>query len=147
MPRFVLLYHDCPPDYQRPSHWDLMFEAGAVLRTWALEQLPRSWKGMQSRTAAKFPDCPLVSPDDSVSATMLGDHRREYLSFEGQLSGGRGAVIRVAAGSFDSEIENEIEWKLALFDSEIDGRIVLTRSESNAKHWTLRCLRARDAAL
>ena len=30
MPRFVVLYHEHPPR----SHWDLMLENGAVLRTW-----------------------------------------------------------------------------------------------------------------
>src|SRR6266516_4579452 len=98
MPRFVLLYHDCPPKYERPSHWDLMIEAGEMLRTWALERLPRSWRDLQNRTAAVYSNCAAVAETDSVSARMLGDHRRDYLEFEGPLSGERGAVIRIAAG-------------------------------------------------
>jgi hypothetical protein len=137
MPRFVLLYHDCPPAYERPSHWDLMFEAGEVLRTWALERLPAAWKAVQSQTAATFGDCAPVASADSVSATMLGDHRRDYLEFEGPLSGNRGAVTRVAAGSFVSERQTDYE-SIALSGSQIDGRIVLDKSNSNVDEWILR---------
>ena len=43
MARFVLLYHDCPNDHPRPSHYDLMLEANGALRTWAIAALPCSW--------------------------------------------------------------------------------------------------------
>jgi hypothetical protein len=140
MPRFVLLYHDCPPEYERPSHWDLMFEVGEVLRTWALERLPRIWLSARSQTAARFRHCAPVAPHDSVSAKMLGDHRRDYLDLEGHLSGGRGAVIRVATGTFASERETGTEWKIALSNSAIEGKILLAQSDSSADEWTLRCL-------
>src|SRR5947208_12996901 len=129
MPRFVLLYHDCPPEYERPSHWDLMFDVGEVLRTWALERLPRSWLAAQSQTAATLRDCASVATGDSVSARMLGDHRRDYLDFEGHLSGNRGVVIRVAAGTFASERQTDKEWVIDLSNSDIDGKILLTRSD------------------
>ena len=31
----------------------------------------------------------------------LGEHRREYLTYEGPVSGGRGEVKRVAGGTYD----------------------------------------------
>ncbi len=36
-------------------------------------------------------------------AERLADHRAEYLSYEGPVSGGRGVVSRVAMGSFEVE--------------------------------------------
>src|SRR5215470_5282132 len=87
MPRFVLLYHECPPDYERPSHWDLMLEAGDLLRTWALLQLP-------DETAS-----------ETVDAEELDDHRLAYLEYEGAVSGGRGSVRRVDAGTYETIVE------------------------------------------
>jgi hypothetical protein len=105
MPRFVLLYHDCPPDYVRASHWDLMLEAGDVLRTGALAALPRSWGVWRERTAAQFPACAAVAGGEEIAAVALGDHRRHYLEFEGEVSGGRGRVVRVARGEYAIEEE------------------------------------------
>jgi hypothetical protein len=34
-----------------------------------------------------------------VRAERIGDHREAYLTFEGEVSGGRGAVCRVAEGT------------------------------------------------
>lgn len=75
MPRYVILEHDWPS-----RHFDLMLEAGAVLRTWRL---------------AAFPEDGVP-----VAAEPIGDHRLEYLNYDGPVSGGRGAVRRVKAGDF-----------------------------------------------
>jgi hypothetical protein len=105
MPRFVLLYHDCPPNDTRSSHWDFMLEAGDVLRTWALEQLPSSWHVAHHATRQADATCPTLSAADTVAAEQLGDHRREYLEFEGEISGNRGRITRIAAGTYAVEIE------------------------------------------
>ena len=86
MPRFVLLRHDCPPDYERPSHWDLMLESDGVLRTWRLAALPQT-------------------PPDSMEAEELADHRLAYLEYEGPVGGERGTVSRVDAGTFETLAE------------------------------------------
>ena len=44
-------------------------------------------------------------PDPNDVFTPLGDHRREYLDYEGEVSGNRGQVKRLAAGKIES-----IEW-------------------------------------
>lgn len=75
MPRFVILEHDHPH-----LHWDLMLEAGEVLRSWRLESAPR--------------------PGQPIRAEAIGDHRRAYLDYEGPVSGNRGQVKRWDAGSF-----------------------------------------------
>jgi DNA polymerase Ligase (LigD) len=76
MPRFVILEHDWP---QR--HWDLMLEAGPVLRTWRLAAPPEA--GVD------------------VAAQPIGDHRLHYLDYEGPVSGNRGFVVRWDGGTFE----------------------------------------------
>jgi hypothetical protein len=139
MPCFVLLYHDCPPNYERPSHWDFMFETGDVLRTWALEQLPRGWQSAYSRTIASYPNCPALSVDNSVAALQLSDHRRDYLQLEGPLSGGRGTVVRVASGAYRSESQCSDSWRIVLASTELSARVSLSRVDDDDEHWNLTC--------
>jgi len=75
MPRYVILEHDWPS-----RHFDLMLEAGPVLRTWRLAARPEF--GV------------------SVAAEPIGDHRLEYLDYEGPVSAARGTVRRVETGTF-----------------------------------------------
>jgi hypothetical protein len=137
MPRFVLLYHDCPPTYVRASHWDLMLESAGVLRTWVLAQLPRDWQAARTRTAAAFPNCPLISPENTVVAVQLSDHRLDYLGFEGLLSGDRGTVIRVATGIYRSEHEGACDWQLVLTSDGLAAAVRLSRFEADNEHWML----------
>ena len=137
MPRFVLLYHDCPPNYVRPSHWDFMLESGDVLRTWALEQLPRDWQAARTRTAGIYPNCPSLSPDNTVAAMQLNDHRLDYLELEGPLSGDRGAVTQVAAGIYRSELENPGDWRVVLTSDRLAARVQLSRLEADHKRWLI----------
>ena len=76
--RFVLLFHELPPNSVRPSHWDLMLEKDGVLQTWAIAQNPLN-KGV-------------------YDAVQLADHRIDYLSFQGPISGDRGHVSRTDFG-------------------------------------------------
>lgn len=81
MPRYVILRHDHPA-----LHWDLMLEAGDMLRTWRLAAPPR--------------------PGVCVAAQPIGDHRRLYLDYEGPVSGDRGTVERWDAGTFTGEVDS-----------------------------------------
>jgi hypothetical protein len=137
MSRFVLLYHDCPPNYARASHWDFMLESGDVLRTWALERLPRNWQVAFTRTSAVYKNCPLLAADNTVAATQLGNHRRDYLELEGLLSGDRGIVMRIAAGAYRSEHESPDDWRVVLTGDVLAADISLTRSEVGDEHWVL----------
>lgn len=76
--RFVVLHHTGVPD----PHFDLMLETtpGSPLATWRC----RHW--------------PIDRPGALV---RLPDHRRQYLEYEGPVSGGRGEVRRVATGTIE----------------------------------------------
>jgi hypothetical protein len=71
----VILQHNWPN-----LHWDLLLEAGGVLRAWRLLSEPRA-------------EC-------CVAAEPNFDHRLTYLDYEGEISGGRGIVSRWDAGLF-----------------------------------------------
>ena len=78
MMRYVVLRHEGVTD----PHFDLMLEReeGGVLATW------------------RTPVWPL---ENKTELTSLPDHRRDYLTYEGPLSAGRGHVSRVAQGTFE----------------------------------------------
>jgi hypothetical protein len=79
LPRFVVLAHDWPT-----PHWDLLLEAGPVLKAWRLLAEPGVGR--------------------VVAAEPNSDHRLLYLDYEGPLSGGRGSVRRWDAGTFEGEV-------------------------------------------
>lgn len=137
MHRFVLLYHQCPPGYERPSHWDLMLEADGKLRTWALAQLPRDWGGIRQRTAAVDPDCPTLGSDNLVDAEQLPDHRLDYLHEEGPLTNNRGDVTRMDEGTYITQVESENRWVIALTGREVRGHVTLRQHAPGGVHWTL----------
>ncbi len=80
MLEFVILFHDMPPLAGRAKHWDLMLQDGEQLLTWALDRRPQI--------------------GHTIRGSQLPDHDIKYLRFEGEISGGRGQVYRVAAGTF-----------------------------------------------
>lgn len=75
MPRFAVLLHDWPS-----RHFDFLLEAGDVLRAWRLTSPPRL---------------------GANAAEANADHRKLYLDYEGEVSGGRGTVARWDAGEFE----------------------------------------------
>ena len=115
MPRYVVLRHECPPGSERPSHWDLMLDAGDVLRTWAL---------------GESPDSGGVRP-----AERLADHRREYLTYEGPISGGRGSVSRWDEGTFR---EVSTETNAGTIDFDLEGNRLRGRGclACDGERWT-----------
>src|SRR5262245_50076198 len=117
MPRFVVLRHECSAGYERPSHWDFMLQCGAVLRTWALLQSP---------------DCAEPQPGEA-----LPDHRTDYLTYEGPISGNRGTVSRWDEGTFEtiSSMESNADvLELNLQGGILRGRVTL-QQESNPQWW------------
>lgn len=82
MPRYVLLEHTGGPDDPAGLHYDLLLEDGDACRTWRLAAIPTAGGGV-------------------VAATEIARHRLVWLdAIDEDVSGGRGHVRRVAAGSF-----------------------------------------------
>jgi hypothetical protein len=111
MPRYVILEHDHPH-----LHWDLMLEAGGVLRTWRLAAPPRH--------------------GDTVTAESSFDHRPVYLDYEGPVGGGRGRVVRWDAGTFTWEEQGNplVFW---VEGGRLRGKAILARTPSGAWELTL----------
>ncbi len=107
MPRFVLLEH-CWDGV----HWDFMLEAGAVLRTWAIDA--RIVKGVD------------------LPARALGDHRRIYLEYEGEVSGNRGSVRRLDEGTYRVLLWSADHVRVELAGSQLVGEVELRCVESGS---------------
>jgi len=110
MPRFVILEHDHPF-----LHWDLMLEAGNVLRAWRLLEQP--------------------VPRRTIHAEALGDHRSLYLDYEGPVSGNRGSVRRWDAGTFTWELDTPERVAVCLEGNRCRGQAILERSADGG--WAL----------
>ncbi len=81
MPRFVVQEH-----FTTPHHFDFMLERGEVLATWSFALPPEQALGGQD-------------------GARIHDHRRVYLEYEGEISGGRGRVAIHDRGEYDT-----LEW-------------------------------------
>jgi DNA polymerase Ligase (LigD) len=112
MPRFVILEHDHPH-----LHWDLMLEAGDVLRTWRLASPPCFRQ--------------------AIPAAGLGDHRLLYLDYQGPLSGDRGRVHRWDAGDFYWQTNEPDRLAVQLLGERTHGVAVLTRVQGEEWSFTL----------
>lgn len=106
MPRFAILFHETPPGYIRQNHYDLLFEDGDTLRTWAVAELPCD------------------RPEQE--AERLPDHRRLYLEYEGPIAGERGSVTRVDAGIYAVVEDSPAKWAVQLIGARHRGRLEVT---------------------
>jgi hypothetical protein len=99
--RYVVLHHS---DINEP-HYDLMIETapGSDLATWRVSHWP---------------------PGVNDAFTPLPPHRKDYLEYEGAVSGNRGKVLRVASG-IHQILENSPTHFVIYLDE--DHQIKLTR--------------------
>jgi hypothetical protein len=104
--RYVVLHHTGIAE----PHFDLLFELETGLMLAAVRC--REW--------------PL---SDGARAERIADHRRVYLEYEGEISGGRGSVRRIASGTCEVKIEGEQSILLTL-DSGLELRVP-RRSETS----------------
>ncbi len=84
-PSFVVLKHEAGTMLERTSetHLDWMFELDGRLKTFSTQVIDP------------------YGEHSGIAATALPDHRLHYLRYEGDLSGGRGRVTRIAGGQFE----------------------------------------------
>jgi hypothetical protein len=116
MPRFVVLYHEMPPESERPSHCDVMLEHDGILRTWAVASPPASGRVQR--------------------ADALSDHRLAYLDYEGPVSGARGSVRRWDSGEFRWLIDSPQRLEAELRGTHLLGTLVLAFSPAG-EAWEL----------
>jgi len=109
MPRFVILEHDHPV-----LHWDLMLETGEALKTWRLAGPPTT--GLR------------------IAALYLAEHRRDYLDYEGPVSGGRGSVKRWDRGVYGALDQSHGRLMCTLEGNRLRGVVELRQVE--ADQWT-----------
>ena len=103
---------------------------GTGATTARLASSRRSNRGDASGLPARLPRKTLFA------AQPLGDHRLAYLHEEGPLSGNRGAVSRIDAGTYVTSTESAENWELTLSGEVLRGRIQLRLS---LPQWTLTC--------
>jgi hypothetical protein len=98
--KYVVLQHNGVAE----PHFDLMCEIrpGSMLKTWRL---------------------PCWPVERAAIATAVDDHRRDYLTLEGPVSGDRGSVKRVACGSCIVEEIDKAQWQIT-FDEEPPTRVL-----------------------
>lgn len=96
-----------------PPHFDVLFETfpGSQLAAFRVDAWP-----LHNRTAA----------------TPLRDHRRLYLTYEGDIPGGRGHVRRIEAGSCNVARE-ENAWVVVFF-SECNMKLGVRFEREGADH-------------
>ena len=112
--RYVILWHDGVRD----PHFDLMFETlpGSALSTW------------------RSPVWPIKGP---TPLTRLREHRREYLEFEGEVSGSRGRVQRVTSGTCEVEVGEASAWTVRLLSGSPACRLTLRPIDGDQWEGTL----------
>jgi hypothetical protein len=108
---YVILRHE---GVETP-HFDLMFQTrpGSMLATW------RS---------------PVWRPAGPIDLEQLPDHRAAYLTFEGELTGGRGNVRRVEQGLCEIERSDDA-WTIRLRPLPDGKELILRISKTSDGSW------------
>jgi hypothetical protein len=97
-----------------------MLRRGAVLITWQMEQSPLE-----------------LGVGQAIPAKKIKDHRLVYLTYEGPVSGGRGAVTRQDEGTYELLEEGADGWRARFDGRGMRGIYRLRREEGDA--WSLVC--------
>ncbi len=113
MPQFVILEHRW-----NGVHFDFMVESpgeNRPLRTWAIDV--ESFEQLRSGL--------------TLPARSLPDHRREYLTYEGPISGDRGHVTRCDEGVCEVICWEHQGVSLRVHGRQLDGLVELAESASD----------------
>lgn len=101
-------------------HWDLRFEFGGVLRSWALPKPPPVKEG-EKRLAVSVPDHPL-----------------EYALFEGQIpegTYGAGTVKIWDHGTFETIEDKSKKTVIDIMGKKLQGKYCLLHFKPQEKNW------------
>ena len=116
--RFVVLMHTD----REGVHFDLMVDTGELLATW------------------KCPRPPETAAESDLSCIRLKDHRRQYLDYEGAVSGDRGEVRRHDQGACVVHRQAPQGWELTFHGHCLVGRFALEPVSAVGSEWCLRSL-------
>ncbi len=97
--RFVIQKHSRAGD---ETHWDLMLEDSDSLLTWRITALPSS-------------------EDKTINGVKIFDHDKKFLSYEGPVNNGQGAVEISDSGKYEILEKQECCWTLRLAGENISG--------------------------
>jgi hypothetical protein len=117
MPRFALLLHALPDG---AAHYDLLLERDGGLAAW---RLPAPLRDL---------------PPGGADAVQLKDHRVHYLTYEGDIGGGRGSVRRVDEGTYEAAAWDGGRVEAAVTGRVAAGRLELRRGTGAAAAWRAR---------
>ncbi len=82
--RFVIQHHICEDE-----HYDLMIESYDALSTWSVT--PKNFTALLK--------------GNRIEAARIQDHRKDYLTYEGPVSGDRGRVVIYDSGECETDIK------------------------------------------
>jgi hypothetical protein len=116
--RFVVLRHVD----DEGTHFDLMIESGQALATWKAVGPPESCR------------------DHPWLCRRIKDHRRDYLEYEGPVSGNRGVVSRHDEGTFMIEDESPLRMHLIFRGTRLRGCCALSLMDPKNQGWSLSVL-------
>jgi bifunctional non-homologous end joining protein LigD len=105
MPRFTISRHT---GSKEGDHYDFLLEHGDTLRTWRLEN-----------TSFQFPQ----------GARQIKDHRKTYLDYEGEISGGRGSVKIWDTGTYVADRWSDQHIRIAIVGRQLKTRLRLDRTD------------------
>ncbi len=127
--QYVILHHKMDGG----EHWDLMLERGEVLLTWQLLREPVAPVSSRCDSQAENPSH--TRSHLPIPARRIGDHRKAYLDYEGPISGGRGHVRRVDAGTVEFEQLTASRCVVDLHGDRLRGRYSLVRRGNDDNDW------------
>lgn len=116
--RFVILEHTLAVTPSSDDHWDVMLQArSGLLHTW--------------RVATNWPM--------QTQAQRLSDHRAMYLDFEGPISGQRGWVRQIDAGTYREFVADAegLPHRVELNGSRFQGTLSLCCDDPTEGLWRL----------
>ncbi|MDO4550745.1 MAG: hypothetical protein Q4C96_05790 [Planctomycetia bacterium] len=110
------------------THWDLLLEHPETefLLTWSTKTSPESLFQITHKNKNHNPSEPFI-----ISSSFFQrkpDHRNIYLTYEGEISGGRGTVRRWDSGTYTIIAQNEFFWEVLLHSEKINAHVYLDTS-------------------
>ena len=109
MPRFTVSRHT---GSKEGDHFDLLLEHGDALKTWRLEN-----------TSFQFPQ----------AARQIKDHRKTYLDYEGEVSGGRGTVKVWDTGTYVVDRWSDKHIRIAVAGRQLKTRLRLDKTDEGGE--------------